>query len=146
MLGERAHRARAQVRDRADVEHGAPVGELPNEAVVLDGADAVPQAVGPQRLEGAPDRGRARVLARVRDRAEALGACERERALVGLWRVFGLAPAEADGDDAPLSIGGRVTDDRLGLFQRRTAEDVRREANRDAVQLLRLLGAVAVAA
>ena len=38
VLRERAHRARAEIRQGADVEHGAAAGELPHEARVLGGA------------------------------------------------------------------------------------------------------------
>src|SRR5512135_963916 len=48
VLLERAHGARAEVRERADVEHGAAVGELADEHGVLLGADAVAEPVGLQ--------------------------------------------------------------------------------------------------
>jgi hypothetical protein len=70
MLVERADHAGAQVRDRADVEHDLPVGELVDQAGVLGGADAVTQAVGAELLQRAANRGRPRDLAGVRHRGE----------------------------------------------------------------------------
>ena len=71
---------------------------------------------------------------------------EREGALVRLGRELRLEAAESDADDAALPVLRRVADDRLRLLQLRAAVDVGREAHRDPVQLLGLLGSVAVAA
>src|SRR6476646_1673679 len=71
MVGERVDRPCAQVRERADVEDGAAAGELPDEARILLGTDAVPEAVGLEALERAAHGHGAGDLARVRHRAEA---------------------------------------------------------------------------
>ena len=63
--------ARAEVRERAHVEHDAAAGELAHQPGVLDGADAVAQPVGAERLERAAHGRRAGDLARMRHRAEA---------------------------------------------------------------------------
>ena len=84
-------------------------------------------------------------LAGVRDRAEPRLTRARERPLEQLGRVERLLAAEPDGDDAAVAVLGRVLDGQLGVLERRRARDVRREPQLDAVQLARLLGAVAVA-
>ena len=61
---------RAQVRDRADVEHDPAVGDLLQEARVLRRADPVPEPVGAEGVERAANRGWADDLARVRHRGE----------------------------------------------------------------------------
>ena len=139
MLLERRDRARAQVRDRADVEHELPLGELAHEAGVLDRADAVADAVGAERVERAADRRGAGDLARVRHRGEAFVARECEDGLVRLRRELGLEAAEPDADDAAIAVPRRVPHD-LGRFvEREAAHDVRRQAHLDAEPLARLL-------
>lgn len=56
MLPERAHGADAEVRDRADVEDGSPVGELAHQSGVVHRADAVADSVRSQPLECVSDR------------------------------------------------------------------------------------------
>src|SRR6266568_8287138 len=43
MLVEVGHRPRSEVRERADIEHGAAAGKLPYEPGILFRADAVPE-------------------------------------------------------------------------------------------------------
>jgi hypothetical protein len=50
MLLERVDDARAEVRERADVEDCAAAGELGDEPGILDRADPVPDPVGLERL------------------------------------------------------------------------------------------------
>ena len=106
----------------------------------------MPDPVGAECVERAAHGRRPGGLAGVRNRAEAEGARERERRLVRLGRILGLEPAEPDRDDSAVAVLGRVADDLLRLLGRRSAKDVRRQPHLDAVQLARLLGAVAVAA
>ena len=147
VLLERGDDAGAEVRERADVEDGAAAGELRDEAGVLDRADPVAQPVGAERLERAAHRRGAGDLAGVRHRAEAERARERERGRVRLRRELRLEPAEPDPDDAPVAVPRRVPHDLLAPARRvDAAVDVRRQPHLDAVQLARLLGAVAVAA
>ncbi len=112
-------------------------------AGILDGADAVPDAVGVQRVEGAADRGRSGALAGVGHRAEAQRAreCEGRRERLGR----GLEAAEADGQHAPLAVAGAPTDGLLGEAWAVGARDVGREEDLDAEPLAGLLGALAVA-
>src|SRR5581483_2982726 len=70
MVGEARHRPGAEVRERADVEDDAAVGELADEPGVLLGADAVTKPVGAERLERPAHRGRTGDLAGVRHRSE----------------------------------------------------------------------------
>ena len=84
-------------------------------------------------------------LARVRDRREPTFAGDGERGLVELRRVLGLEAAEPEADDAAVAVGDRVAGSRLCLVVGVAARDVRRQAYLDAVQLPRLLGAVAIA-
>ena len=104
MVGQGRDRARAEVRERAHVEHGAAAGELAHEAGVLFGADAVAQPVCAEGLERAAHGRRACDLAGMRHRAEPERARERERRLVRLRRVLRLEPAEADADDAAVAV------------------------------------------
>ena len=119
--------------------------QLGDELLVLDGAEPVPDAIRLQRLERAADRGRPRHLARVRHRAEALRLRQLEHRRVGLGRILGLEPAETDADHAAVCVLGRIAHDRLGLVERKAADDVRGQPDLDAVQLAGLLGPVAVA-
>ena len=145
MLVERVHRSGAQVRDRADVEHHAPIGDLSDEAVVFDRAHSVPDAVRPERLERAAHRGRPRSFARVRHRREPELAREVKCRLVRLRRIVGLEPAEPDPEHAAVAVLGCVAHGRLRILERVAADDVGRQPHLHAVQLPRLLRAVAVA-
>src|SRR5688500_4384125 len=80
------------------------------------------------------------------DRPESLGLDPLEDGRIRLGRQLGLEPAEPDCDDAALPVLHGITDDVAVLLVRRAAEDVRRQPDFDAVQLARLLRAVAVAA
>jgi hypothetical protein len=60
--------------------------------------------------------------------------------------VLGLQAAEPDADDASLSVLRRVADDRIGLLERESADDVGSQPHLDSGPFARLLGAVAVAA
>ena len=142
---QRRDGAGAEVRERADVEHGAAAGELPDEARILLGADAVAQPVGAERLERAAHGRGARHLARVRDRAEPERLRQHEHLRVRLGRVLRLEPAETDADDAAVAEARRPLHRRPRLVHREAARDVGREADLDAVQLARRVGAVAEA-
>ena len=98
-----------------------------------------------ERIERASHRVGTGGLARVRDRREPTFAGDGERALVELRRVLGLEAAEPEADDAAVAVGDRVAGSRLCLVVGVAARDVRRQAYLDAVQLPRLLGAVAIA-
>src|SRR6266404_2476511 len=143
VVGERADRAGADVRERADVEHDPASGELADEPRILLGADAVTQPVGAERLERAAHGGGACDLARMRDGAEPERLRPAEDVLVRLGRELRLEPAESDADDAAVAVARRPLDRRKRHLLREAARDVRREADLDAVQLLRLLRAVA---
>jgi hypothetical protein len=146
MRVERGDRPRTQVRDRADVEDDGPIRELSHQRRILDRADPVPDAVGAERLERAADRRRAGVLACVRHGAQPLGLRQCEHLGVRLRRELRLQSAEPDADHAALAVLRRVRTTVCAFVQLRAAVDVRREADRDPVQLLGFLGAVAVAA
>ena len=96
------HHPGAQVGDGSHVEHDATLGELHHERRVLDGADAVADAIGMQGVERAADRGRSGGLAGVRHRAETQRAGEAE----GGGERFGgvLGPAEADGYHTAVAV------------------------------------------
>src|SRR5689334_22797228 len=107
MVGQVRDGPRPQIGERADVEDGAPGGELAHEPGILLGTDAVPQPVGAERLERAANGSGAGNLARVRDRAEAERARECEDLRVRLGRELRLEPAEADRDDAAVAVTRR---------------------------------------
>ena len=146
MLLERTDRARAEVRERADVENRAAARELGHQAGILHRADPVAQPVGAEGLESAAHRRRPGDLAGMRHRGEAERLREREGRLVRLRRELRLEPAEPHSEHSPVAVFRGVADDLLGLLGRGAAEDVRCESHLDAVQLARLHGAVAVAA
>ena len=145
VLLERGDHARAEVGDRADVEHGAAAGQLADETRILLSPDAVTDAMRAERIERASHRVGTGGLSRVRDRREPTFAGDGERALVELRRVLGLEAAEPEADDAAVAVGDRVAGSRLCFVVGVAARDVRRQAYLDAVQLPRLLGAVAIA-
>src|SRR4029079_5664766 len=124
VLLERPDGARAEVRERAHVEDRAALGELAHQAWVLDRADAVPDPVGGERVEGAADGGCAGSLTGMGYGGEPEGACKRERVCVGLGRILRLEPAETHGDDTPIAVLRRVADDLLRLLGPRAAADV----------------------
>ena len=146
MLLERGDHPGADVRDRGDVEDEPAVGELLHERRVLDRAEAVADAVGLEQVERGAHGLRADDLARVGDGAEAGLAGGPERGLEDRVLVVGLLSAEADSDDAPVAVAGGDLDQGERVLERRAAGHVGRQAHLDAVGLLRLLGAVAVAA
>ena len=78
----------------------------------------------------------------MRDGCEPLGARLAEDVGVRLGRELRLEPAEPDPGQAVLD---RVADGLTGLLEREPTRDVGGERDLDAVQLLRLLGAVAEA-
>src|SRR5438094_303425 len=143
MLGERAHRPGAEIRERADVEDGATAGQLADEPRVLSGADAVSEPVGLKRLERAANRFGSGRLARMRHRAEPQGLRKGEDLCVRLRRELRLEPPEADADDAAVAVARRPLDGRPCLVLREPARDVRGQPDLDAVQLVCLLRAVA---
>ena len=143
MLTQGGNRARANIRDRADVEDDAPVGQLPEQPRILDRPDPVPDATGAERVERAADRARPRVLAGMRNRGEAFGAGELERGCIRLRRMLGLGPAEPHPDDASVAVLDREPDDLQRLFEAVDARDIRRQADLDPIPLARLDGTVA---
>src|SRR5205809_7325130 len=145
MLLQRGDSPGAQIRDRADVEHDPPVGYLAQQPGILVDADAVPDPVGAELLERAPHRPRPGDFAGVRDRCEPELARELEGGLVRLGRKLGLEASEPDADDSAAPVPGRPADALLSFVERVTADYVGRQPHLDAVQLARLLGAVAVA-
>src|SRR5215471_12309657 len=70
VLLERVDGAGAEVRERTDVEDGAPAGQFRDETGILDGADPVPDPVGLQRFERAAHRICSCRLARMGHRGE----------------------------------------------------------------------------
>src|SRR5712691_1056057 len=143
VLLERAHGARAEVRQGTDVEHGAAAGELTDEPGILGGADAVAEAVRRELLERALHRCGAGQLSRVRHRPEAERLRELEDVLVRLGRELRLEAPKADADDAPVAVARRPFHGFARLVEREAACDVGSEPDLDAVQLPRLLCAVA---
>jgi hypothetical protein len=81
----------------------------------------------------------------MRDRGEAELAREGEDRLVRLRRVLGLEPAEPDPYHPAFAVRRGVAHHLLGLVERKAAHDVGCQPHLDAVQLPRLLRAVAVA-
>src|SRR6476660_9806218 len=124
MVVEVGDRSRAEVRERADVEDGASVGELAYEPGILFGADPVPQPVGLQVLERAPHRRGAGDLARMRDGAEAERLRVREHGLVRLRRELRLEPAEPYPDNAAVHVARAPLDGLACLLLREPARDV----------------------
>ena len=116
-----------------------------HQAGVLDGADAVPDAVGVQRLDRALHAGRAGHLAGVRHARQAQVARQLERVDVQLGRVLGLEPAEADAEHAAVAVPAAVRTVSMRLLLREAARDVGRQADLDAVPLARLVDTVAEA-
>ena len=142
MVLERRHRAGAEVRDRADVEHDLPRRQLPDERRVLDGTDPVADPVRVERLERAPHRGRPDDLARVGHRREPFALRVAEDVRVRLRRELRLEPSEPDPGEP---VRERISDRGSGLVLREAAGDVRGERDLDPVQLAGLVGAVAEA-
>src|SRR6185437_14554290 len=126
VLVERGDDPRAQVRDRADVEHHLPVGDLPHEAWILDRADPVPETIGAELLERAAHRRRPRDLAGVRDGGEPQLARKVERRRVRLRREVRLEPAQPDADDTAVAVASGPADELLRLGEREPAHDVGR--------------------
>ena len=145
VLLQRGDRARADVRDRGDVEDEPALGELFDECRILDRPEPVADAVGLELV----DRGSHRLgpdhLAGVRDRAQARRASSPEGGRERAVRVTGLLASQPDGDDPALAVAGGVVHERVRVLEGRAAGDVRGEAHLDAVQLARELGAAAVA-
>src|SRR6266516_5026111 len=140
---QRRHGARPEVRQWADVEDRGAGGQLADEPGVLLGADPVAEPVGPERLERAADRRGAGDLARVRHRTEPERLRPLEDLLVRLRRELRLEPAEADADDAAVAVARGPLDRGHRLLLGEAARDVGGEADLDAVELARLLRAVA---
>src|SRR5581483_1102816 len=129
---------RTDVADEAGVEDDAAVGELAQDALVLDRADPVPEPVGAEVVERAADRLRPDDLARVRDRAQTLREREPERVGVELGGELPLEPPEADGDDAALAEPRRVPDGVLRRLLDAVAVALEDDLVRDAApELLR---------
>src|ERR671925_1626188 len=103
MLLERRHRAGTDVRDRADVEDDAAIGQLLQQLGFLDGPDPVPDTARAEGIERAANGRRPLVLARVRHRPEALCARPLEDRRVWLGRVR-LYACEADPDDTAVAV------------------------------------------
>src|SRR5581483_10846453 len=143
VIVEARDRAGPEVRERAHVEHRPARDRLADESVVLLDADPVPEPVGLQVLERAADARGAGHLARVRDRAEPERLRVGEDLLVRLGRELGLEAAETDADDAALAVPRAPVDGLTRLLEREAARDVGRQADLDAVQVLRLLRTVA---
>src|SRR3954470_7757080 len=80
----------------------------------------------------------------MRHRAQPRSFRQLEHGRIRLGRVLRLEPAETDPDDAAIRVLGGIADNGLCLVEREPADDVRRQANLDAVQLARLLGSVAI--
>ena len=106
--------AEEHVARRRHVADDAARGDLGEQRGVLDGAHAVPQAVGVQDVEGAAHGGRPGDLAGVRRGLEPALAGEGERPLEQLGRVPVLAAAEADAHDAALAVLHRPAHEVLG--------------------------------
>ena len=111
MLVVRRDGPHPHVGRRADVEHGAAVDELAHQHRILDGADAVPDPVGVQRFERAPDGRRADHLAGVRDGAQPALTGEPEGIGELLGRRLALDAAEPDPDHAAIAAGDRPAHD-----------------------------------
>src|SRR5262249_532128 len=139
VLLKRADDPGAEVRERADVEHGAAVGELGDEAGILDGSDAVPEPVGIERLERAAHGHCASGLARMWDGREPELVNLLEDVGVGLRRALGLAPPEAHADDAAVAVARRPLDGGARLVLLEPTWDVRRQPYLDPVKLARFL-------
>ncbi len=138
--------AGAEVRDGAHVEDDSPLGELRDEVGVLDGPDAVADAVGPEDVQRTADGRGARRLAGVGDGPEPALARARERSRELLGCIEGFLAAEAHSDNAPIGVRQAVVHCHLGVLDGRAARDVGREPHLHVVLLTRLLCAVAVAA
>src|SRR5207248_9484616 len=115
--------------------------ELPYETAVVGGANSVPEAVGPERLQCAAHRRGPRDFAGVRDRAEPFVPRECECRLVRLRRMLRLQAPETDADHPTVAVPPRPADGRDRLLERVAARDVRRQSHFDAVLLDRLLRA-----
>ena len=102
-------------------------------AGIVDGADAVPEPVGAERVERAADRRDAFGLAGVRYRTEPAVLRDAERGRERLGREPGLAAAEPDGDDAAVAVLDRVARGLDRGLEREAARDVGRQPDLDAV-------------
>src|SRR5439155_2791138 len=140
MLGEASAGPSAQVGNRAGTAHRPAPGDLTDEAGIVLGANAMTQAVGAEHVERSAHRGRPDDLPGVRHRAQAFGLRQRERRLVGLWRILGLEPAEADADDAAVAVARGPTNGGDRLVERVATWNVRCQSHFDAVPLAGLLG------
>jgi hypothetical protein len=138
-------RSRAQVRHGADVQDDAAVADLPHEGRVLDSSDPVADTNGAERLDGSPNGSWAHHLSGVWDRTESPFAGGAEGRLEGLRWIQCLLPAQTDTHDATIAILDGVLHHLSCFFDGSAAGDVGRETYFDAVALLGLLGAVAVA-
>lgn len=105
----------------------------------------MPDPVGPEHLDGRPDRGGVIGLPGMRHRSQP-GLLDRaEHLLVELGRVLALRPAETHSDDAAAGVRDRVRDRLARRLGREAAHDVGCEPDHDAVLLPGLLNAIAVA-
>ena len=140
------HDAEAQIARRRDVADDAARRDLGQQGGVLDGAHAVPQAIGAQDVEGGPQRVRPGRLSGVRRGPEPALAGDREGPRKQLRRIQRLAAAEADTHDAALAEPHRPLRHDLTALRGKIARDVRGEAYLHPVPLTRLIrpGAVAL--
>src|SRR5450756_650130 len=144
MLGQRGHDAEEHVARGCHVADDAARDDLGEQRGVLDGAHAVPQAVGVQHVERAAHGGRPGDLTGVRRGLEPALAGEGERPREQLRWVPVLAAPQADADHAALAVLYRPAHQVLGDLHGKVACDVWGEADVDAVDLSCLVGAATV--
>src|SRR5207247_5916075 len=137
--------AGVEVRERADVDDDASGGEFLYEPLTFLGADAVSDSVCPDDVKRRTHGRRACHLTRMGDRAEAALARNRKRTRERTHRFVIGTPDQPQPDDSAVAVPDRAARHLFRLVGGVDAGEVGRQPNLDAVSLLCLLCAVAVA-